>query len=482
MSVLYLPIDEIHTKLRDKEITVSDLVNESLKRIKEVEGKLNCFITLDEEGALQRAKGLDEQGEVSRHPLFGIPMAIKDNLSTKGLKTTCASRHLDNYIPVFDATVVEKLQEAQAVMMGKLNMDEFAMGSSNETSAYEPVRNPWNTDHVPGGSSGGSAAAVAAGEIVYALGSDTGGSIRQPAAFCGVVGLKPTYGLISRYGLIAFASSLDQVGPITRTVADAAHVLQVIAGHDERDSTSAKGELPDYVAALNGEVKGMKIAVPKEFMDEGIHPEVREKVLNALKVLESLGAAWEEVSLPHVEYGAAAYYVIASSEASSNLARFDGVRYGVRAETDNLLEMYSRTRSEGFGAEVKRRIILGTYFLSSGQYEAYFKKAQQVRTLIKQDFEKVLADYDVIIGPTAPNTAWKIGEEQEPLTVYKGDSLTCPVNLAGLPAISVPCGFDSKGLPVGLQIIGPAFQETRILQVAHALEQQTEHHKARPKL
>lgn len=483
MSVLDLPIREIHNRLRKKEMSVSELLDDSLKRIKEVDGKLNCFITLDEEGAIQKAKALDREGQVTDQPLYGLPMGIKDNMSTKGVKTTCASRILANFVPVYDATAVEKLHEAQAVMVGKLNMDEFAMGSSNENSAFGPVRNPWNTDHVPGGSSGGSAAAVASGEVVFALGSDTGGSIRQPAAFCGVVGLKPTYGLVSRFGLVAYASSLDQIGPITRTVEDAAYVLQVIAGHDSKDSTSANVDIPDYAAALNGEIKGLKIAVPKEFIGEGVHPEVREKVLEALKVLEGLGARWEEVSLPHLEYVIPAYYIIASSEASSNLARYDGVRYGVRAEAANLLELYQKTRSEGFGAEVKRRIMLGTYSLSSGYYDAYYKKAQQVRTLIKQDFENIFASYDVIVGPTTPNTAWKIGEKlDDPLTMYVEDILTCPVNLAGVPAISVPCGLDSKGLPVGLQIIGPAFQEARILQVAHAFEQHTEHHKARPRL
>jgi aspartyl-tRNA(Asn)/glutamyl-tRNA(Gln) amidotransferase subunit A len=483
MSVINLPIRDIHNQLRDKQISVSELVNESLNRIKEVDGKLNCFITLDEEGAREKASLLDQQGDVPSHPLFGLPMGIKDNMSTKGVKTTCASRILANFVPVYDATVVEKLNEAQSVMVGKLNMDEFAMGSSNETSAFDVVRNPWNLEYVPGGSSGGSAAGVAAGEIVFALGSDTGGSIRQPAAFCGVVGLKPTYGLVSRFGLVAYASSLDQIGPITRTVEDAAYVLQTIAGHDAKDSTSANVEIPDYVAELTGDVQGLRIAVPKEYLGEGIHPEVREKVLTALKVLEGLGAVWEEVSLPHSEYVIPAYYIIASSEASSNLARYDGVRYGVRAKTNNLIQMYKQTRSQGFGAEVKRRIMLGTYSLSSGYYDAYYKKAQQVRTLIKQDFEQIFETYDVVIGPTTPNTAWKIGEKiDDPLTMYVEDILTCPVNLAGVPAISVPCGLDSKGLPVGMQIIGPAFQEATILRVAHAFEQHTDHHKARPEL
>ncbi len=481
MSVFNMPIKEIHRRLQNKELSVTDLVRNSVERIKAVDEQLNCFITLDEEGALKKAEKLDQQG-VQDNPLFGLPMAIKDNISTKGLKTTCASRMLANFIPLYSATAVEKLEEAQTVLMGKLNMDEFAVGSSNENSAFNVVRNPWNLEYVPGGSSGGSAASVAAREIVFALGSDTGGSIRQPAAFCGVVGLKPTYGLVSRYGLAAYASSMDQIGPITRTVEDAAFVLQAIAGHDAHDGTSARVEIPDYVGALTGDVKGLKIAVPKEFMGEGIHPEVREKVQAALGVLENLGAVWEEVSLPHVPYADATFYILACAEASSALSRYDGIRYGMRAEASDLNELYVKTRSQGFGTEVKRRIIMGTYFLSSEQYETYYKKAQQVRTLIKNDFDQLFEKYDVVIGPTAPNTAWKIGEKTDPLAIYSEDILTCPVNLAGIPAISVPCGLDSKGLPVGLQIMGPAFQEALILRVAHAFEQHTDHHKAGPQL
>jgi aspartyl-tRNA(Asn)/glutamyl-tRNA(Gln) amidotransferase subunit A len=362
-------------------------------------------------------------------------------------------------------------------------MDEFAMGGSNENSAYHLTHNPWNLEHVPGGSSGGSAASVAAGEVYFALGSDTGGSIRQPAAYCGVVGLKPTYGLVSRFGLVAFASSLDQIGPLTKNVEDAAYVLQAIAGHDPLDSTSANADIPDYVGSLSGDVKGLRIAVPKEYMGEGVDPKVREAVQNALNVFESLGAVWEEVSMPHTEYAVATYYLLASSEASSNLARFDGVRYGVRAaDPDNLIDMYVKSRSAGFGAEVKRRIMLGTYALSSGYYDAYYLKAQKVRTLIKQDFEKVFQSYDIIIGPTAPTTAFKIGEQiGDPLTMYLNDILTIPVNLAGVPAISVPCGL-ADGLPVGLQIIGKALDETTVLRAAHAFEQHTDHHKLRPAL
>jgi aspartyl-tRNA(Asn)/glutamyl-tRNA(Gln) amidotransferase subunit A len=485
MSLLDLRLMEIHNQLKNKEITVSQLVDASLERIAQVDEQIKGFLTLDAEGAKGKAKELDmqvDQDEIGL--LFGLPSGIKDNMSTKDIKTTCASKLLANFVPLYDATVVDKLNQAQSVMVGKLNMDEFAMGSSNENSGYTPVSNPWNTEYVPGGSSGGSAAAVAAREVYFALGSDTGGSIRQPAAFCGVVGLKPTYGLVSRFGLVAFASSLDQIGPITKNVEDTAYVLQTIAGHDEHDSTSADVEVPDYLSSLTGDVQGLKIAVPKEYIGEGISPEVKEKVMEALNVLEGLGATWEEVSLPHSEYAVPTYYIIASSEASSNLARYDGVRYGVRADqAKNLVEMYKETRSQGFGDEVKRRIMLGTYSLSSGYYDAYYLKAQKVRTLIKQDFEHIFSKYDVIIGPTTPTTAFKIGEKiDDPLTMYVEDILTIPVNLAGVPAISVPCGFANNGLPVGLQIIGKAFDESTILRVAHAFEQHTDHHKARPNL
>lgn len=487
MSQLDLRLSEIIKLLQEKKLTVTELVETALTQIKQVDGEVQAFLTLDEEGARTKAAELDKllaSGQTEPGLLFGLPAGIKDNISTKGVRTTCASKLLENFVPVYDAAVMNKLNEAQAVMIGKMNMDEFAMGSSNENSGFFPTRNPWNTEYVPGGSSGGSAAAVAAREVYFALGSDTGGSIRQPAAFCGVVGLKPTYGLVSRFGLVAYASSLDQIGPLTKNVEDAAYVLQAIAGHDPQDSTSAKVEIPDYLGALTGDIKGLRIAVPKEYIGEGVHPEVKEKVMEALQELEKLGASWEEVSLPHSEYAVPAYYLIASSEASSNLARFDGVRYGVRAENPvNLLDLYKKTRSEGFGAEVKRRIMLGTYSLSSGYYDAYYLKAQKVRTLIKQDFEHIFANYDVIIGPTAPTTAFKLGEKMDdPLTMYVEDILTIPVNLAGVPAISVPCGLASNGLPVGLQIIGKAFDESTILRVAHAFEQQTEHHLARPAL
>lgn len=485
MSLFDKKVSELHQLLHKKEISVTDLVDESYARIKAVDDQVKAFLTLDEENARKKAKELDEKlgsGE-ERGLLFGMPIGIKDNIVTKGLRTTCASKLLSNFEPIHDATVVERLLAAEAIAIGKLNMDEFAMGSSNENSGFFPTKNPWNLDCVPGGSSGGSAASVAAGEVLFSLGSDTGGSIRQPAAFCGVVGLKPTYGLVSRYGLVAFASSLDQIGPITRSVEDNAYLLQTIAGHDAMDSTSANVDVPDYLSALTGDVKGLKIAVPKEYLGEGVDKEVRERVLEALKVLEGLGATWEEVSLPHSKYALATYYLLSSSEASANLARFDGIRYGVRSDNgQNLIDLYKQTRSEGFGDEVKRRIMLGTFALSSGYYDAYYKKAQKVRTLIKNDFDEVLAKYDVIIGPTAPTPAFKIGEKtKDPVTMYVNDILTIPVNLAGVPSISVPCGF-SKQMPVGLQIIGKHFDESSIYRVAHAFEQATEHHKAKPEL
>lgn len=485
MSLFDLNLQQIHEKLQGKEITVADLVDQSYTRIGQVESKVRAFLTLDEENARLAAAKLDEQfaSGITRGDLFGLPIGIKDNMVTEGLRTTCASKFLSNYNPIYDATVVSKLKDAQTVTIGKLNMDEFAMGGSNENSAFHPTHNPWNTDYVPGGSSGGSAAAVAAGEVYFSLGSDTGGSIRQPAAYCGIVGLKPTYGLVSRYGLVAFASSLDQIGPLTKNVEDSAYLLQAIAGYDAKDSTSAKVDIPDYLSALTGDVKGLRIGVPKEYMGKGIDPAVKEKVLEALKVLEGLGAVWEEVSLPHSEYAVATYYLLASSEASSNLARFDGIRYGVRSDNaNNLLDLYHLSRSEGFGPEVKRRIMLGTYALSSGYYDAYYLKAQQVRTLIKQDFDQVFEKFDIIIGPTAPTPAFKIGEQSnDPLTMYLNDIMTIPVSLAGIPAISVPCGFVNE-LPVGLQVIGKALDEATLLRVAHAFEQHTDHHKQRPQL
>lgn len=485
MSHFDYTLKEIQEKLHSKELTVTDLVDASFEQINKVDGDVKAFLTLNEEAARAQAKKLDQQIDTATNPLFGIPLGVKDNMVTKGLRTTCGSQFLANFNdPLYDATVVEKLAKENTVTIGKLNMDEFAMGSSNENSSYMTTRNPWNTDYVPGGSSGGSAAAVAAREVFFSLGSDTGGSIRQPAAFCGVVGLKPTYGLVSRFGLVAFASSLDQIGPITKTVADNAHLLQAIVGHDPMDSTSANVEIPDYSAALNQDIKGLKIAVPKEYLLEGVNEEVKSVIENALKVYEALGATWEEVSLPHSKYAVAAYYLLSSSEASANLARFDGVRYGVRSEkSDNMIDMYKNSRSEGFGDEVKRRIMLGTFALSSGYYDAYYKKAQKVRTLIKNDFDKVFEDYDVIIGPTTPTPAFKVGEKiDDPLTMYANDVLTIPVNLAGVPGMSIPCGFSAEGLPIGLQIIAKHFDESMIFRAAHAFEQATDHHKRRPKL
>ncbi len=485
MSLFDHKVSELHSLLHKKEITVSDLVDESFKRINAVDDKVQAFLTLNEDDARESAKQIDEALGNSDELglLFGMPIGVKDNIVTKGLRTTAASKILENFDPIYDATVVQKLQKAQTVTVGKLNMDEFAMGSSNENSGFKVVKNPWDLDRVPGGSSGGSAAAVAAGEVLFSLGSDTGGSIRQPAAFCGVVGLKPTYGRVSRFGLIAFASSLDQIGPVTRTVEDNAYLLQAISGVDPMDATSANVDVPNYVSALTGDVKGLKIAVPKEYLGEGVNEEVRQSVLDALKVLEGLGATWEEVSLPHSKYALATYYLLSSSEASANLSRFDGVRYGYRTDNaENLIEMYKQSRSEGFGDEVKRRIMLGTFALSSGYYDAYYKKAQKVRTLIKKDFDDVFEKYDVIIGPTTPTPAFKIGENMEdPLTMYANDILTIPVNLAGVPGISIPCGF-SNGLPLGLQIIGKHFDESTIYRVADAFEKATDHHKQKPQL
>ena len=483
MSLFNLRLSEVHDRLHHRDLSVQELVEASISRIGETEGRIGAFLTLDEEGALAQAKAMDASASPERGLLFGLPAGIKDNIVTEGLRTTCASQFLSNYDPIYDATVVEKLKAAQSVTIGKLNMDEFAMGGSNENSSFQLTRNPWDTDHVPGGSSGGSAASVAAGQVYFALGSDTGGSIRQPAAYCGIVGLKPTYGLVSRYGLVAFASSLDQIGPLTKNVEDSAYVLQAIAGHDRRDTTSANVEIPDYTAALTGDIKGLRIGVAKEYLGEGIDPQVKARVMEALKTFESLGAVWEEVSLPHTDYAIATYYLLASSEASSNLARFDGVRYGVRAEDPaNLLDLYKKSRSEGFGPEVKRRIMLGTYALSSGYYDAYYKKAQQVRTLIKRDFDQAFERFDLIVGPTAPTTAFRIGEQVgDPLTMYLNDICTIPVSLAGVPAISVPCGL-ADGLPVGLQIIGKPFDESTVLRAAHAFEGQTEFHKLRPAL
>lgn len=474
---------ELQGLVHSKEVSLVDLTNEAFARVEKLDGEVEAFLALNKEKALETATELEKIPFEERGPLFGLPIGVKDNIVTEGLETTCASKILQGFNPIYDATVVKKLREAGMITIGKLNMDEFAMGSSNENSAYKTTKNPWSLDRVPGGSSGASAAAVAAGEVPFSLGSDTGGSIRQPASYCGVVGMKPTYGRVSRFGLVAFASSLDQIGPITRNVEDNALLLEAISGVDPHDSTSADVDVPNFAAALTGDIKGLRIAVPKEYLGEGVSEAVRQSVMDALKVLEEQGATWEEVSLPHSKYALATYYILSSSEASSNLSRFDGIRYGFRAENvENLLDLYKETRAQGFGDEVKRRIMLGTYSLSAGTYDAYYKKAQQVRTLIKQDFDKVLADYDVIVGPTAPTPAFKIGENvEDPLTMYANDILTIPINLAGVPAISIPCGFED-GLPLGLQIIGNYFDESTIYRVAHAYEQSTDFHKQTPQI
>ncbi|MCZ2260192.1 Asp-tRNA(Asn)/Glu-tRNA(Gln) amidotransferase subunit GatA [Sporosarcina sp. G11-34] len=481
MTLFNKTAKELQTLLHNREVSVKELTEESFTRVSKIDGEVQAFLALNEEAAIAKAEKLDEQPMDNRGPLFGLPIGLKDNIVTKGLVTTCASRMLENFTPVYNATVVDKLNDAGMVNIGKLNMDEFAMGSSTESSIFKTTRNPWNLDHVPGGSSGGSAAAVAAGEVPFALGSDTGGSVRQPASYCGVVGMKPTYGRVSRSGLVAFASSLDQIGPLTRTVEDNALLLNAIAGLDAKDSLSSALDVPDFSSALTGDIRGMKIGVPKEYMGEGISEDVKNAVMDALKVLESLGAEWEEVSLPHSKYALPAYYLISSAEASSNFARFDGVHYGFRTEhAQDLEELYKKSRAEGFGDEVKRRILLGTYTLSAGHHETYFEKSQQARTLITQDFKNVFAKYDVIIGPTTPVPAFKIGEViKDPLTVYTNDVLTVPINLAGVPALSVPCGF-SNGLPLGLQIIGNHFDEATIYKVAHAYEKATDFHTRTP--
>lgn len=472
---------ELHNLLASREITATDLTEATLKRIKETEPEVESFITISEEQALTVAKGLDLKGISQDAPLAGIPIGIKDNIVTKDILTTAASKMLYNFNPIYDATVMDKVYQADMIPVGKLNMDEFAMGASTETSYFKQTKNAWDKTKVPGGSSGGSAAAVAAGQVPVSLGSDTGGSIRQPASFNGIVGMKPTYGRVSRFGLIAFSSSLDQIGPMTRNVQDNALALNAISGFDEKDGTSAGVSVPDFTADLTGDIKGMKVALPKEYLGEGVAPGVREAVLKAAETFKALGAQVEEVSLPHSKYGVAVYYIIASSEASSNLQRFDGIRYGYRSEhVKNLEDVYVNSRSEGFGLEVKRRIMLGTFSLSAGYYDAYFKKAGQVRTLIKQDFDKVFESYDVIIGPASPTVAFGLGENiNDPITMYMNDLLTIPVNLAGLPGMSIPAGF-SEGLPVGLQIIGKPFAEHTMYKAAYAFEQATDFNMKKP--
>ncbi len=462
-------------KIKAKEVSVKEAVTEALEAIEKKEERVHSFITVDREGALRRAEEVQKQidDKTLTGPLAGVPAAVKDNLCTKGLLTTCASDILCNFVPNYSAQAVLNLERAGAVVIGKTNMDEFAMGSTTETSAFGPTKNPWNLSHVPGGSSGGSCAAVAAEECSFALGSDTGGSIRQPSAFCGVVGIKPTYGTVSRYGLIAYGSSLDQIGPIAKDVADCAAVLEIISSHDEKDSTSLARKDLDFTEALKEDVKGLKIGIPRDYFGEGLDPFVREAVLQAAEVLKEKGAVVEEFDLSLVEYAIPAYYVIACAEASSNLARFDGVKYGYRAKDyEGLHQMYKKSRSEGFGPEVKRRIMLGSFVLSSGYYDAYYLKALKTKALIKKAFDAAFAKYDVILGPAAPTTAPLLGESlSDPLKMYLGDIYTVSANLAGLPGISIPCGSDEKGLPIGLQLTGDCFKEKNIIRAAYAFEQ-----------
>jgi aspartyl-tRNA(Asn)/glutamyl-tRNA(Gln) amidotransferase subunit A len=486
MEYYQLTIHELHDMLKKGETTSRAVTESVLDRIKSVDEKVKAYITVTAEVARSQAQEADKRirsGDFSSL-LLGIPIAVKDNMCTNGIKTTCASKILGNFVPPYDATVVAKLRKAGYVLCGKPNMDEFAMGSSTENSGFFITKNPWDLERIPGGSSGGSAAAVAAGECIAALGSDTGGSIRQPAACCGVVGLKPTYGRVSRYGLVAFASSLDQIGPITKDVTDSALLMNVLSGHDTRDSTSAEIVAPDFTRALKKDVKGMKIGLPKEYFIEGMDPEVEKAVKDAVKTLEGLGASVVEVSLPHTDYAVATYYILATSEASSNLARYDGVKYGFRAGgAKDLLDMYMKSRSQGFGSEVKRRIMLGTYALSAGYYDAYYKKGQQVRTLIKRDFDEAFKIVDVIATPTAPTAAFKIGEKSaDPLQMYLSDIFTISVNLAGIPGISIPCGFTKQNLPIGLQLLGKHFDEESVLHAAYAYEQATAWHTKRAKL
>lgn len=475
MSLMSLTAVELGRKIKEKEVTVEEAVTAALDAIEKHEAQVHSFVTVDREGALKRAKEVQakiDAGELTG-PLAGVPVAIKDNMCTKGLLTTCSSKILYNFVPTYTAEAVLNLEKAGAVILGKTNMDEFAMGSTTETSAYGVTKNPWNTGHVPGGSSGGSCAAVAAEECSYALGSDTGGSIRQPSSFCGVTGIKPTYGTVSRYGLIAYGSSLDQIGPIAKDVTDCATILEAIASHDVKDSTSVQREDYDFTSALVDDVRGMKIGIPRDYFGDGLDPEVKAAVLGAAKKLEEKGAIVEEFDLSLVEYAIPAYYVIACAEASSNLARFDGVKYGYRTEQyDGLHNMYKKTRSEGFGAEAKRRIMLGSFVLSSGYYDAYYLKALRTKALIKQAFDKAFEKYDVILGPAAPTTAPKLGASlSDPLKMYLGDIYTISVNLAGLPGITLPCGTDQSGLPIGLQLIGDCFAEKKIIRAAYTYEQ-----------
>ena len=475
MDITELTVHELQEKIEKKELTIKDIMQAYIDKIDEKEKDVQAFVTELKDEAKKQAEEIQDKidkGEI-KGKLAGIPIGIKDNICTKGIKTTCSSHMLENFISPYNATVMEKINEQHMINLGKLNMDEFAMGGSTEYSYFKKTKNPWNLNKVPGGSSGGSAAAVSANMVPWALGSDTGGSIRQPASFCGVVGLKPTYGLVSRYGLVAFASSLDQIGPIAKDVEDTAILLNIISGHDKKDTTSANIEKKDYTLNLKKDIKGKKIGVPKEFFGEGISLEVKESLENAIQTYKNLGAEIEEFSLDIAQYSLATYYIIACAEASSNLGRFDGIRYGYRAKDfKNLKELYTKSRSEGFGAEVKRRIILGTYVLSSGYYDAYYKKAQQVRTLVMNEFNKAFEKYDVILTPTSPTVAFDIGSKSNnPLEMYLADICTVSVNIAGLPAISIPCGIDKQGMPIGMQLIGNKFEEDKLLNIAYAFEQ-----------
>ena len=483
MNNMQLTIHEAARLLKEKKISSVELTKRYLERIKQAEPKVKAFTTLTGKLALEQARKADEAiAAGNSSPMRGIPIAIKDVICTRGVRTTCSSKMLENFVPPYDAMVMEKLNAAGAVMVGKANMDEFAMGSSTENSAFFTTHNPWDLNRVPGGSSGGSAVAVAAGEAVCALGSDTGGSIRQPAGFCSVVGLKPTYGRVSRYGLVAFASSLDQIGPLTQDVTDCALVMNAISGHDKRDSTSVPEPVPDYTKSLKTDLKGMRLGIPKEYYVEGMQPGVASAMKAAIKKLEELGATLEEVSLPHTPYSLAVYYIIAPSEASANLARYDGVKYGYSYKGDTMWESMEKTRENGFGPEVKRRIMLGTYALSAGYYDAWYLKAQKVRTLIRREFDNVFEKYDALVTPTSPTVPFKIGEKtDDPLVMYLSDVCTLPINIAGVPAVSIPAGF-VDGLPVGMQIIGKHFSEETLLRVAYAYEQATDWHKKKPEI
>jgi aspartyl-tRNA(Asn)/glutamyl-tRNA(Gln) amidotransferase subunit A len=485
MNLFSLTLHDASDKLRKREVSSQELTEAVFQRIAQTDGFIHSYITVCHDAAIAQAKEADDrlkQG-ASPSPLMGIPMALKDNLLTQGMRTTCASKILDNFIPPYDATAVAKVRSTGAVITGKTNLDEFAMGSSAENSAFFSTRNPWHLERVPGGSSGGSAASVASDQCIAALGTDTGGSIRQPAAFCGIVGLKPTYGRVSRYGVIAFASSMDQVGPMTKDVRDCALLLEAISGHDPADATSAKLPVPSYFKSLTGDIEGLRLGIPKEYFTGGLQPAVDEALMNAVHQLENRGAIIEEISLPHTEYAVAVYYIIATAEASSNLARYDGMRYGQRAAGGDLSETYMLSRAQGLGPEVKRRIMLGTYALSAGYYDAYYLKAQKVRALIQRDFDTAFEHCEAIITPTSPTTAFKFSEKiKNPLQMYLSDICTISINLAGVPAISVPCGLDRDGLPIGMQVIGKRFDEATILRIAYAYEQQTEWHRKKPAL